>query len=170
MKSPMGRLDVQVGPHFQDKLAELVKQLKPKIMVETGLETGFGAEYYLQAMDEVGVGHLYSIDPQPHWKFTANPIVHPRFTLIKKRSQDALEDLFKEIGQFDVFLHDSDHGPECQKFEYDCAWRMVRSGGIIASDDPWWGMPPHRTWIDFCKSHGVEQPFIIGNAMYFIKP
>lgn len=164
----MGRLDVEVGPHFQDKLAAVVRIQKPRVMIETGLETGFGAEFYLQAMDSVGVGHLYSIDPKPHWKYDAKPIVHPRFTLIKERSQDVLHRLFRDTGPWDLFLHDSDHSYECQTFEYETAWNYVRPGGIIASDDPFWG--PHFAWDHFLKRHKITERRIIGNAQWVYRP
>lgn len=170
MKSPLGRLDVTVGPHFQDRLAKVVLAEKPAVMVETGLETGFGAEFYLVAMDLNGMGRLYSIDPAPHWKYDANPIVHPRFTLIKQKSQDALDRLFRDTGPFDLFLHDSDHGYECQSYEYEAAWAYVRPGGIIASDDPFWGTPPHRAWDQFLERHGVTERHIIGNAQWVYRP
>ena len=170
MISPLGRLNPQVGPHFQDKLAALIRQEKPSIVVETGLETGFGAEYILKALDDNGHGRLYSIDPALHAEFIRVPLVHPRFTFIQAKSQDALESLFKEVGPFDIFVHDSDHSAECQYFEYEAAWRMVRPGGIIATDDPWWGMPPHRTWSKFLERHGLKNPVIIGNAMWIRRP
>lgn len=179
MKSPLGRLEFRT-PHYQDKIYTLVKAEAPHIVVETGLWEGLGAEYILKAMDEVDRGHLYSIDPMdPNQRFNgvrgrpelweANPIVHPRFTLIREYSQKALEPLYLEIGQFDMFIHDSDHSHECQSFEYEAAWRMVRSGGIIASDDVAWGDPPHRAWHTFLERHGLVGT-VIGNAQWTRKP
>lgn len=172
MKSPLGRLDVAVAAHYQDRLAALIRVEKPQIVIETGLETGFGAEYILQALDANGSGHLWSIDPKPHADYIGNPIVHPRFTFVEGKSQDELFPLFREIGPFDLFVHDSDHDPECQFFEYEAAWKMVRPGGIIASDDCFWGMPPHLTWSKFLVAHGIpiSAITIIGNAQYFRKP
>lgn len=170
MKSPLGRLEVAVGPHFQDRLAAIILNEKPEKMIETGLETGFGAEFYIVAMHLNEKGHLWSVDPEPHFKYKANPIVDPRFTFVKGMSQDVLPKLLEEIGPVDIFLHDSDHGPECQEFEYEMAWKHVRPGGIIASDDPFWGMPPHFTWDKFLQRHGVKDRHIIGNAQWIRKP
>lgn len=183
MTSPLGRLTPVVPPHYQDKFAEVIRREKPNIVVETGVWEGLSAEYILKALDDNGKGHLYSIDPMDATQefngtrgnpalFVNNPIVHPRFTLIRKYSQVALEPLFEEIGPFDVFLHDSDHAEAVQTFEYEAAWRYVRSGGIIASDDVAWGMPPHRAWWKFRARHGVPDSadVVIGNARYFRKP
>ena len=98
----------------------------------------------------------------------ANPITHPRFTWIRKYSNDALGDLYGSVGPFDLFIHDSDHGVECQTYEYEAAWLMVRSGGIIASDDVTWGQ--HNAWHDFIKRHGFDGDKTVGAAHYIVKP
>lgn len=170
MLSPFKRLIDPPPAHYQDRLANVIRQEKPGVVVETGLETGFGAEHILKALDDNGKGHLYSIDPVQHPKYAANPIVHPRFTFIQKRSQEALLPLFQEIGPFDFFIHDSDHGYDCQSLEYEFAWRMVRSGGIIASDDPFWGVPPHHAWDQFLARHGVTARNIVGNCQWIRRP
>lgn len=182
MISPLGRLKTTV-PTYQDKLADLIRQEKPNIVVETGVWEGLSAEYILKALDDNGKGHLYSIDPldveqqfngtrgKPELFFD-NPIVHPRFTLIRKYSQDALEPLFEQVGSFDFFLHDSDHSEECQDYEFEAAWRYVRPGGIIAADDTAWGQPPHKAWWKFMARHGIpaNSDMVIGNARYFRRP
>ena len=182
MISPLGRLHLSTPPTYQDKLADLIRQEKPQIVIETGVWEGLSAEYILKALDDNGTGHLWSIDPmdskqqfngtsgKPELYFDL-PIVHPRFTLIREYSQTALKPLFEKIGPFDFFLHDSDHSAECQEFEYEAAWRMVRSGGIIASDDCFWGIPPHRAWSHFLARHGLgSNGNIIGNAQYVRHP
>lgn len=182
MISPLGRITTDVQPHYQDKLADLIRQEKPRIVVETGLLDGFGAEYILKALDDNGHGHLYSIDPLDpahisngfpgDLAYLSHPIVHPRFTFMRLYSQVGLPKLFEEVGSFDVFVHDSDHSEECQTFEYEAAWKYVRPGGIIASDDVAWGQPPHRAWWKFRERHGIpdSSDIVIGNARYFRHP
>jgi hypothetical protein len=51
------------------------------------------------------------------------------------RSSQVLPDLLAELGQIDVFLHDSEHTYETQKFEYETAWVYLREGGLLLSDD-----------------------------------
>lgn len=181
MKSPLGRYDPCPKPDYQDALADLIRKEKPRVVVETGLWDGFGAEFILGALDENGKGHLYSIDPMdPNHnsngmfgnpdQYFAHPIVHERFTFIREYSEKALEPLFNNVGPFDMFIHDSDHSYEVQTFEYESAWRMVRSGGIIVTDDPTWGIPPHRAWWKFMGRHCVTSDYQIGTARFFRKP
>lgn len=169
MKSPFGRVEMEVGPHYQDKLSDLIRAEKPEFVIETGLYKGLGAEYILEALDDNNKGHLYSIDPTPHAGFINNPIKHPRFTWVNDFSQKVLPSITEKI---DFFVHDSDHGYDCQTFEYEWAWNNVPSGGIIATDDPWWGCPAHFAWSQFLARHGmnVKDAHIIGNAMWVRRP
>lgn len=176
MNSPFGRLKNCDPPTYQDKLGDLIRVEKPKLVVETGFLLGFGSEHILKALDDNGAGHLYSIDPldpKHHTNgcitdpslYDANPLVHPRFTLIRQLSVVALGPLFYERGPFDMFIHDSDHSELCQKFEYQAAWAMVKPGGIIVSDDCFWGDPPHMSWTKFIEKHMVEAT-VMGNSQW----
>lgn len=183
MKSPLGRFDYSLAPHYQDKLADLIRAEKPNIVVETGVWEGLSTEFILKALDDNGRGKLYSIDPMdpnhitngaagPRPDYDGNPIVHPRFTLIRQKSTESMTDLFWETGPWDFFLHDSDHSEFCQTAEYEMAWQYVRSGGIIASDDIFWGSPPHMAWSKFLIRHDVplNAVYVMGNAQWMRKP
>jgi predicted O-methyltransferase YrrM len=181
MNSPLGRIQNCDPPTYQHLLADLIRVERPSIVVETGVFQGLGSEYILKALDDNGKGHLYSIDPMDKNHLTNgcgafpdfyddHPIVHPRFTLIRELSFIALPELFDEVGEFDLFIHDSDHSWECQNFEFESAWNMVRSGGIIASDDCFWGDPPHLAWDTFKELHGITDAKIAGTMQYFRKP
>lgn len=145
--------------HYQSLLGDLIRIEKPKVMIESGVESGYSTEHFLVAMDDAGQGHLYSCDPAPSGFYIANPIVHPRFTFIKGRSYEVLDEIVKKTGPIDMFLHDSDHSFGCQSWEFNWAWNHVRSGGIIASDDTGWSDTtpdkPHKAWEKFLNSHGI---------------
>jgi len=176
--SPMGRM-MDHPDHYQSLLGDIIKQERPHVMIETGVESGYSTEHFLRAMDFAGTGHLFSFDPAPSGFYEANPIIHPRFTFVRKRSQEALDEIFKQTGRVDLFLHDSDHSWECQIWEYHWAWHHVPSGGIIASDDTGWGITlpwgegsiGHGAWDLFCQRKGVTHlRHKINNAEYFRKP
>jgi len=174
--SPLGRMNDHPD-HFQGLLADLIRQEKPDVMIETGVESGYSSEHYLKAMDDNKRGILYSCDPAPSGFYTAYPIVHPRFVFIQKASYVALDEIFKKEGRCDFFVHDSDHSFDCQSFEYNWAWNHVRSGGIIASDDTKWSDTPgrpdleHGAWEKFLASHGLlHKDTAIKNARWIRKP
>ena len=161
--SPMGRM-MDHPDHYQSLLGEIIARERPRVMIETGVESGYSTEHFLAAMDRAGIGHLFSCDPTPSGFYDANPIVHPRFTFIRKTSQEALPEIFSKMGPFDIFLHDSDHSWECQIWEFEFAWNHTRSGGIIASDDTGWGIKlesgeclAHGAWEFFCRAPRVGE-------------
>ncbi len=173
--SPLGRMEHE-PPHYQDLLAEVIIKEKSKLVVESGCESGFGAEYLLRALEANEGGHLYSFDPKPHGLLTVKPIIHPQFTLIQDYSYNLMVPFFMEHGAFDMFLHDSDHGPGCQTFEYELAWDLLRPDGILATDDRWWGIGPdsipHKSWEAFLGRKGIPESsvVVINNAVYIRKP
>jgi len=176
--SPLKRM-LNHPDHFQSLLADIIRQERPLVVIETGVESGYSSEHYLKAMDDAGIGQLFSCDPAPSGFYDAYPIVHPRFTFLREASYSALDKIFKETGRVDLFLHDSDHSYGCMAFEFEWGWNHVRKGGIIASDDCGWGAPPqpgmptvaHRAWDNFCERHLVTKlRRKINNAEYFIKP
>lgn len=175
--SPLGRM-LDHPDHYQSLLSDIIRRERPVVMIETGVESGYSSEHFLAAMDDVKVGRLISCDPAPSPFFEAHPIVHPRFTLIRKRSQEALDEIYAQTGRVDLFLHDSDHSWECQTFEYEWAWEHVTPGGIIASDDTNWGMTlpkagsiAHGAWDFFLLRHGMKnQEVVINNGRWIRKP
>ena len=153
-----------VHPHFQRELYALVRQVKPDVVLETGVEKGLSAFYILAALDRNRRGPLYSVDPMADEKIRGpvTPIEgHPRWVHVQERSFDALPQLRSEIPGPDIFVHDSDHSYECQRFEYEFAWAWVRPGGYIITDDAEWG--GHGAWRRFLFDHGLEE-FEIGHA------
>lgn len=171
--SPLGRM-LDHPDHYQGLLADIIRKEKPRVMIETGVESGYSSEHFIGAMEENGVGHLYSCDPTPSGFYDANPIIHPRFTFIKKASYEALPEIFERTGPFDIALHDSDHSYACQTWEYEFFWKHTRSGGIIASDDIGWGDTPeksHDAWKHFLERHGLAAKEVkIDNAAWVRKP
>lgn len=161
--------------HYQSLLGDVIRRERPLVMIESGVESGYSTEHFLVAMDNNRSGHLYSCDPAPSGFYEANPIVHPRFTFIKKRSYEALDEIVAKTGPIDLFLHDSDHSWKCQSWEYQWAWEHVRSGGIIASDDVGWSDTtpdkPHHAWQQFLERHGLTgKSFKINNAEWVRRP
>lgn len=173
--SPLKRM-LDHPDHGQSLVGEIIRQERPNTMIETGVESGYSSEHYLAAMDAVGKGHLYSCDPAPSGFYDANQIVHPRFTLIRKRSQDCLPALVSQLGPLDLFLHDSAHDWETQTWEYYFAWKHVRSGGIIASDDTGWGVIvpdagniAHNAWNQFLATHGLAGKDVAINNFRWVR-
>ena len=172
--SPLKRM-LDHPDHYQSLLANVIRRERPKTMIETGVESGYSSEHFLKAMDDNGLGQLFSCDPAPSGFYDAYPIKHPRFTFLREASYTALDRIFKQTGPLDMCLHDSDHSFKCQVWEFEWFWEHVRPGGIIASDDVGWSDTtpdkPHMAWAQFCERHGVTKlRQKINNGEYFKKP
>ncbi|MGD0177538.1 MAG: class I SAM-dependent methyltransferase [Candidatus Bathyarchaeia archaeon] len=49
-----------------------------------------------------------------------------------------LPKVLSEIGEVDIFIHDSEHTYNNMMFEYPTAWHTVRAGGVLLSHDVGW--------------------------------
>ena len=111
-------------------------------VVETGVARGITSRAILSGLERNGRGHLWSID-LPHADTTrfgqlgsAVPgRLRHRWTLLLGPSRRLLPQLLADLGQIDVFVHDSLHTGRNVRFECERAWRVLSSGGVILSDD-----------------------------------
>ena len=138
---------------------------KPKIYVETGYMHGESAQAVCIAMENNGFGAAYTIEPN----IDPNGLKHPRMNIVHGYSTEKMVEIFKKVGPFDMFLHDSNHGIWCMTFELELAWSLVRPDGVIACDDWTWGNPLQDAWRKFTNRHHVDWKEI-GSCAYCIKP
>jgi hypothetical protein len=140
-------------------LYAVLREVRPRIAVETGVANGFSTAFSLLALQANGEGHLHSVDlprevgrdyepgtfhegegragippgSEPGWLIPRE--LKERWTLILGRTQDELPPLLERLGTIDSFMHDSEHSFECMWFEFNAAWPALRDGGILLSDD-----------------------------------
>jgi hypothetical protein len=120
----------------------LVRHLKPRSVVETGVAHGVTSRFILEALEKNGDGHLWSIDRppmEPEWKHQIGVAVsdrlRDRWSYISGSSRRRLSGLLAQLGQIDLFVHDSLHSERNVRFEIDGAWAVLRPGGAIVVDD-----------------------------------
>lgn len=132
----------------------LVRKLKPKVVVETGVAAGESTGYILQAIHDNRSGKLYSIDLPFQWYVYGNHKLHldslpagkmpgylvpeklrKNWQLLLGNTYDKLPALLKKLGKIDIFLHDSEHSDKAMMFEYQSSWPYIRNGGFLLSDD-----------------------------------
>ena len=76
-----------------------------------------------------GSGELISIDPQPGTGWLVPDELRDRWRPIRATSYDALP----SVGQIDLFIHDSLHTPECERWELETAAGL--GAGVLLSDN-----------------------------------
>ena len=120
----------------------LVRHLKPNCVVETGVAHGVTSRFVLEALEQNGTGHLSSIDlppPERVWQKQVGIAVGGRYksrwTYIKGSSRRRLPKLLSELGQIDLFIHDSLHSQRNVLFELEQVWSAIKPGGAIVVDD-----------------------------------
>jgi methyltransferase family protein len=121
----------------------LARHLRPNRVIETGVARGLTTRALLEALERNGSGHLWSIDLPPLLEEglaqqTAAAVperLYDRWTLLRGSSRRLLPGLVTELGQIDLFLHDSMHTARNLRFELEQVWPALTPGGAALIDD-----------------------------------
>ena len=139
-----------------------VRALRPELVVETGPFNGAASAFMLQALEDNGTGRLVSFDlpdaadalgvpvpagREPGWLVPDR--LRPRYEVVLGDVRSILRPRLAAEPSIDLFLHDSLHTARQMLFEYRTAWRRLRSGGLLVSDDVSW----NRAFWAFTKLH-----------------
>jgi predicted O-methyltransferase YrrM len=176
-----------IGVDERIYLYAIMRTLRPRIAVETGVANGFSSAFALLALETNGEGELYSIDlprkigdePEPGAFYEGSgragvpaqyepgwlvpERLRERWTLRLGRTQDELPPLLAELGTIDSFMHDSEHSYECMRFEFTSAWPALREGGVLISDD----VNSTAAFPELAREQERE-PIAIGRGMAFL--
>jgi predicted O-methyltransferase YrrM len=154
-----GRITGRDGYDEGLRLYRLLRDVRPRVAVETGVCNGVSTAFLLLALEDNGEGELHSIDlpevageeykqgtfwdgkggavippgKEPGWMVP--PELRDRWHLVLGRSQEELPPLLDRLGAIDFFMHDSEHSYECMSFEFRAAWDALREGGVLVADD-----------------------------------
>jgi predicted O-methyltransferase YrrM len=138
-----------------------VRALKPELVVETGPFNGAASAFLLQALEDNGSGRLLSFDlpnaadalavllpagRQPGWLVPER--LRHRYELVLGDVRSTLRPRLAAEPALDLFFHDSLHTTRQMLFEYRVAWRRLRPGGLLVSDDVFWNRAFRAfTWL-----------------------
>ncbi|ABW02176.1 class I SAM-dependent methyltransferase [Caldivirga maquilingensis] len=131
------RLWGALSPEKRPILYVIIKLLKPKIAVETGVGAGVSSTVILSALNEINDGLLYSIEINRYYD-EVNPVgfivpeeLKAKWILLIGSSRELLEKTLTQLGDVQFFLHDSDHSYDNVLFELNEAWSHMRHGIIL---------------------------------------
>jgi hypothetical protein len=120
----------------------LTRHLRPNQVVETGVAHGVTSRVILEALERNGRGHLWSIDLPPvervwqqHVGIAVGDRYADRWSYLEGTSRRRLPKLLAQLGEIDLFVHDSLHSERNVRFELDRAWAALRPGGALVVDD-----------------------------------
>lgn len=140
------------------ELYALVRYLRPRHIVETGVSSGVSSAHFLLGIRRNRGGRLHSIDRPieqrsarlgPHDSPVAVPpgrssgwAVPPElrrdWDLRVGLSERLLPELVAEIPSIDLFLHDSHHTPKHLTFELETIRPKLRPGSVVLADNTVW--------------------------------
>ena len=128
-------------------LYAITKLLKPDVAVETGVGSGVSTTFLLSAL---GSGVLHSIDLGV--KYGEEKEEFPTGFLIPEKLKEKwhfhkgdakvlLKPLLEELGDIQLFYHDSKHTYAHVYFELSSAWDYMNSGVILVDNYEFTGAP-----------------------------
>jgi predicted O-methyltransferase YrrM len=183
-----GRVTGRDGYDEGLQLYRLLRELRPRVAVETGVCNGVSTAFVLLALEDNGGGELWSIDlpevageeyePGTFWDGKGGAVIPPgkepgwmvprdlrdRWHLVLGRSQDELPRVLERVGEIDFFMHDSEHSYECMSFEFRAAWDALREGGALVADD----VNVNSAWDEFVRDVGRD-PEALGPKLAMIR-
>ncbi|HTW41577.1 MAG TPA: class I SAM-dependent methyltransferase [Solirubrobacteraceae bacterium] len=119
----------------------LVRHLPARCVVETGVARGITSRVILEALERGGDGRLCSIDlpaldTAVHTEIGAAvpSELRARWTYVNGTSRSKLPGLLAELGEIDLFVHDSSHTTRNVRFELERAWGALGRGAALADD------------------------------------
>lgn len=117
----------------------MIKDLKPKVVVETGTHRGLTTLYMLAALEDNGEGHLYTCDPNTEWGQNGNfgkfPTLDKRVTFYPIKG----EEMLKNINNIDFAFIDGFHGKDDVIPEIKNLLPNLSSTAVVVFHDCWYG-------------------------------
>jgi hypothetical protein len=120
----------------------IVDHVRPARVVETGVAHGLTSRIVLQGLERNEAGQLWSIDLpavdsalHPEIGMAVPEGLRSRWTYVPGTSRERLPQVLSELGQIDLFVHDSLHTGRNTRFELDSAWSALRPAGVAVVDD-----------------------------------
>ena len=171
---------------YRATLYAVTRSIGAQSIIETGVLHGLSSVFVLQALqDNTSNGRLISIDyPSPYEHGPSNadgfddtlPPGYPSGWIVSDsyrrcwdlrlgRSRDLLAEAVDDLGELDLFVHDSEHTFETMMFEFETVWPALRRGGVLIADN----IPVNTSFFDFCRA--VQRiPFVMPCDPSDIKP
>lgn len=114
----------------------LIRELKPGLVIETGVHQGVGAcvisAALLKNISEGFAGQYLGTDIDPN---AGNLLSGAYGSVGEILYGDSVESLRKVDSKIDIFINDSDHDPEYEAIEYDTIAAKLSKKGIILGDN-----------------------------------
>ena len=121
----------------------LVRRIKPEVVVETGVSSGFSTQAILKAMQINGKGKLYSSDfpffrvknPEKYIGILVDDDLKSNWYLNVEGDRIALPEICKMVHHIDIFHYDSDKSYKGREFAYKTIKSKLDEKSLVIFDD-----------------------------------
>lgn len=117
----------------------LIRELKPKTVIETVTHRGLTTLYMLAALESNGEGHLHTADPNVEWGQTGNfrkfPALEKRVTFYPERGAD----MIAKLDNIDFAFIDGFHEDYEVLQEWEQLAPRLSQNAIVVFHDCWYG-------------------------------
>jgi predicted O-methyltransferase YrrM len=144
----------------------VVRAMRPRVVVETGVLYGAASAHILAALARNGEGELYSIDlphepHEPPHGFLVPDELGGRWTLVVGDSRRELPTLLDRLSAIDLFHHDSLHTFQHMTWEYQTVLPHLTPHGVLSSHDVRIAHSVREifrgnAFPTFCEAHGLR--------------
>ncbi len=151
---------------FRILLYALVRELRPSVVIETGVMHGLSSKFILRALKKNGDGKLISIDlpsyfetgpvNQDGYNYTLPKGKEPGWIIADQdkkfwdlrlgKSLELLPEILRD-NKIDIFIHDSEHTYHTMWNELNMAWEHLRDNGLVICDN----IESNSSFFDFCR-------------------
>ncbi len=151
--------DFRIEEETQRLLYVLVRARQPQLVVETGVADGMSTRLITEGLTRNQHGLLHSCDVLDD--VGALVLNHPTARRLKLHILPwpygrHLDRLCATLSPVDIFIHDSNHQYHNARYEYEVAWKFLRAGGLLVSDD----VDAANAFAHVCKIHHIA-PIIL---------
>jgi predicted O-methyltransferase YrrM len=140
----------------------LVRALKPRRIVETGVRPGYSTAWFLAALEANGAGTLTSLGPGSGEGRTSGvenvgvgqfvpPSLRSRWTLVLGNTEERVQEILGADHSIDLYFYDNGPDPDRARFEIGRAWKALSPDGVLLAHRT----QANRVWDEFCARQGV---------------
>ncbi len=154
-----------VGDETSRALYLLVRTMRPDHVLETGVANGCSTWWILQALHRNGHGQLHSFDvceDVGHY-LSEEDRVGWDFRVVRPGCVGSWSKAVNSLPPLDLFVHDSHHTYRWQRVEYAGALRVLRPGGVLATDDA----DASYAFSVFCDALGLQAHYLLDQRKIF---
>lgn len=152
----------QTERQTSEALYLLVRALKPRTIVETGVANGHSSYVFLRALRENGTGCLASVDVEDDVGALVDEDLRTPWVPVTISAANPIADLRSclegQLGdEVDLYFHDADHRYLPHLAELRIGYEALSRGGILLSDDA----DTTPAYLDFTRQIGVSSALLI---------